>query len=60
MEKYAIVAFLEEDDAVAVVPAAWLINRELCYWPLYTSQDRKNKAAINCEIPTEKWSKHSC
>nr|XP_012560138.2 uncharacterized protein LOC105846203 [Hydra vulgaris] len=57
---YVIVAFLEEDDAVAVVPAAWLINSELCYWPPYTSQDRKNKAAISCEIPSEKWSKHSC
>ncbi|XP_047130484.2 uncharacterized protein LOC100198834 isoform X2 [Hydra vulgaris] len=60
MEKYVIVAFLEEDDTVAVVLAAWLINSELCYWPPYTSQDRKNKAAINCEIPSEKWSKHSC
>ena len=56
--KFAIVSFLNEDDAVAVVPEKWLIDNELCYWPSYTSQQRNDKAAKECELSNENWPKH--
>ena len=56
--KFAIISFLNEDNPVAVVPEKWLIDNELCYWPSYTSQQRNDKAAKECELPNENWSKH--
>ncbi|XP_047126400.1 uncharacterized protein LOC124807864 [Hydra vulgaris] len=55
---FAIVAFVDENDDVAVVPGSWLIGKGMCYWPPYTCQQRNNKAVKDEETPTENRRKH--
>nr|XP_047140159.1 uncharacterized protein LOC124815463 [Hydra vulgaris] len=56
---FAIVALLDENDDVAVGPSAWLIDKEICYWPRYTNQQRNDNDVEEEKIPTEKWRKRS-
>ena len=58
LHQFLIVAFKNEEDAVAILPETYLINNKLCFWPPYTSQGKVNKAFKECEAPNENWPKH--
>jgi hypothetical protein len=48
--QYSIVAFVNEESSMAVVPNVW-ITGDICYWPPYKTDSRRNKAALEKTIP---------
>jgi hypothetical protein len=57
---YAIVSFVNEDDAVFVAPMCWLEGTKVCYWPPYRTDARIQKAVTTREaVNKETWQKHS-
>ncbi|CAH0390724.1 unnamed protein product [Bemisia tabaci] len=56
-KKFAIVKFPEEDDAVDIIPTAWLHDDELyCYYPKMKTNEERNNLVRRCiEADEESW-----
>lgn len=57
MATFAVVAFVEEDDAIFAVPLSWIVG-DMCMWPPFPSIARVRQAARNSETPTDGWRQH--
>nr|XP_018900588.1 PREDICTED: uncharacterized protein LOC109032761 [Bemisia tabaci] len=56
-QKFAIVKFPDEDDAVDIIPTAWLHDDELyCYYPRVKTNEERNNLVRRCiEADEESW-----
>lgn len=58
MENFFVI--VEFADGLQMVPNTWLINDMTeCLWPLYTKNERCDRAVRFMEPPEKEWQKHS-